>query len=54
MASHPKNHPINPFFDMFYHINTPKYNPQQCIYTYGFFIPLDNHEIGNIVGSRSI
>ena len=39
-----------PFPDNFYHINTPNYNPQQCIYKNRSFIPPNEHGIGNIVG----
>ena len=35
---------------MFYHINTPKYNPQQCTYTNSFFILPYEHNMRNNVG----
>ena len=35
---------------MFYHVNTPKYNPQQCMYIDGSFILLDDG-MGHIANS---
>jgi hypothetical protein len=41
-----------PLLDSLYHPHPLKYNPQQRMYTYGSFIPLDEHGHANIVGSR--
>lgn len=37
-----------PLVDIFYHTNTPYYNPQPCIYIDGSLIATNEHVIGNI------
>ena len=36
---------------MFYHINTPKYNPQQYVYTNGSFVLPEEYNIENFADS---
>jgi len=42
----------NPLPNTHYHIKPPKYNPQQCIYTNGLFIPSDKLCTCTLAGSR--
>ena len=45
------NNPTQPLPIELYHTHPIKFKPQQCIYTDGSFIPLDENGIGNTKGS---
>lgn len=50
-AWHTTPNPITPCLGHIIHTLALKYNPQQCIYTDISFMPLDENEVGNTIGS---
>ena len=40
--------PYTPFPNILFSIHPLRFNPQQCVYTYGSLVPPSEHKVGNI------